>query len=88
MWHHKGHAAAGASRAPAPHVHPCTHAAHTSLPRPRSNRMHPGRPSVADSAQPRPGRHDQVELGVDVAVGETRAPAAAQRVDGSSSQID
>ena len=40
------------------------------------------------SAQPRPGRHDQVELGVDVAVGETSAPAAARRVDGSSSQID
>ena len=41
-------AAAGAQRALVAHMHPCTHAARTCMPRSRPNHMHPGTSSVAD----------------------------------------
>jgi hypothetical protein len=45
---HKVSAAAGAQRAPVPHMHPCTHAARECFPRPRPARVHPGSSSAAD----------------------------------------
>ena len=69
----------------------CTHAT-TKLG--SASRGH-GRPACTQearrwpiSAWPWPGRHVDLELAADVAVAETGVPAAAQRVDGCSSQLD
>eukprot|EP00966_Prymnesium_polylepis_P237071 5482912-Prymnesium_polylepis.1 len=61
------------------------HAARTCLPRPRPNRMHPGRSSMADG----PGRHDAHVLAAPMSLSpRRRVPALLERVARCVADLD
>eukprot|EP00966_Prymnesium_polylepis_P274648 6345747-Prymnesium_polylepis.1 len=61
--HHSRPAAAGAYRAPVPHMHPCSHAARERFPRPRPDRACAPRKLICDRSEHERGLEGMLHLG-------------------------